>query len=248
MHWKTIHGREYLYRAYSYGKNRSLGVRSLETEQIKYKFEHRQADYKAREAEYRNQFKKYAAYIKANALNRFPLAGARVLRSMHKQKIPYRLIGTNALYAFEARAGVLIQPEHLATEDMDFITQGVGSPMQRSAFDELLETDDLHPVVIDSLKWHVSAPHYDAIVFDLQGMPLRVATVDPRAFVLHKWFVSQQPDREPIKRIRDEDQARLVATMIQNELTDLPVSRAISRIFPHIIQTAATDALDDFSL
>lgn len=300
MHWKIIHGREYLYRAYSYGKNRSLGVRSPETEQIKYKFENRQADYKAREIEYRDQFKKYAAYIKANHLNRFPLAGARVLRSLHKQKIPYRLIGTNALYAFEARAGVMIQPEHLATEDMDvlmdarqgirivanlqagsllsllqtsdksfrristspyefaaandkgfrvdFITQGTGSPMRRSAFDELLETDDLHPVVIDSLKWHVSAPHYEAVVFDMQGMPLRVATVDPRAFVLHKWFVSQQPDREPMKRIRDENQARLVATMIRNELTDLPVTRAISRIFPHVLQVEAEDALDEFSL
>lgn len=300
MHWKTINGREYLYRAYSYGKNRSLGARCGETERIKAQFERRQSDYKAQEAAYRDQFKRHAAYIKANDLNRFPLAGARVLRALHQQKIPYRLIGTNALYAFEARAGVMIQSEHLATEDMDvlmdarqgirilsglepgsllsllqksdksfhkvssspfefaaanakgyrvdFITQGSGSPMQRSAFDELLDKEDLHPVAIDTLKWHVSAPHYDAVVFDEQGMPLRVATVDPRAFVLHKWFVSRQPDREPMKRIRDENQARLVVTMIRNELTDLPLTRAISRIFPRTLQVQAVDEMDDFSL
>lgn len=111
--------------------------------------------------------------------------------------------------------------------------------------------EDLHPVAIDTLKWHVSAPHYDAVVFDEQGMPLRVATVDPRAFVLHKWFVSRQPDREPMKRIRDENQARLVASMIRNELPFLPflpLTRTISRIFPRTLQVQAVDEMDDFSL
>ena len=43
MHWKGIAGREYLYRAYSHGKNHSLGSRSAETESLKVSFDERKA-------------------------------------------------------------------------------------------------------------------------------------------------------------------------------------------------------------
>ncbi|MBW5800222.1 nucleotidyltransferase domain-containing protein [Halomonas elongata] len=69
--------------------------------------------------------------------------------------------------------------------------------------------------------------------------------MDPRAFILHKWFVRRRDDRGRAKRVRDEDQARLVATLLANELTDLPTARAVSHVFPHTLQRDASDALDD---
>lgn len=60
-------------------------------------------------------------------------------------------------------------------------------------------------------------------------MLIRVPTTDPWAFVLHKWFASQRPDREPAKHRRDEAQAKIVATILHHELTNLPVTTAISR-------------------
>ncbi|SEK41475.1 hypothetical protein SAMN04488129_10264 [Halomonas daqiaonensis] len=300
MHWKRINGRDYLYRAYSHGKNHSLGPRSSETENLKTAFDERKAVYKAREASLKDQLALHGAYVRANRLNRFPLVAARVMRALQRDKIPFRIIGTTALYAYEARAGVLIEPEHLATADVDvlmdarqgvrivaqlkpqgllsllrrsdktfqrlsdsaftfcaandagyrvdFVTQGGVDPLQKNAFERLLDTDDLTPVAIDSLKWLVASPSYDAIVFDERGMPLRLTTVDPRAFVLHKWYVSHRRDREPMKRYRDEAQARLVAALLSNELRDLPITRAIRRIFPSTLSDQAAEEVDDLDV
>ncbi|MCE8018941.1 hypothetical protein HOP51_02235 [Halomonas sp. MCCC 1A11036] len=299
MHWKRIHGREYLYRAYTGGKNHSLGPRSAETEAIINTFDARKAEYQAREQSLKEQLQVHAAYIRANRLNRFPIDGARAIRALQRKQIPFRVIGTNALYAYEARAGVLIEPEHLATADIDVLMdarQGLrivtalkgetllsvlqssdrtfepltespfefratnakgymidlitqtADPMAMSDFEHHLEAGDLKPVGIDSLKWAIASPHFEAIVFDERGMPLRLSTVDPRAFVLHKWHVSQQPDREPMKRHRDEAQARLIATLLRDELRALSTTQAVERAFPHLIRQRASSQIDELDV
>jgi hypothetical protein len=299
MHWKHINGREYLYRAYTGGKNHSLGPRSAETEAIQATFEALKAEFQAREKSLKEQLQLHSAYIRANRLNRFPVAGARVLRALQRKNIPFRVIGTNSLYAFEARAGVLIEPEHLATADIDVLmdarqglrivtalegetllsliqssdrsfqplsdtpfefraanSQGymidlitqASDPLAMSDFERHLEANDLKPVGIDSLKWAIASPRFEAVVFDEKGMPLRLATVDPRAFVLHKWHVSQQPDREPMKRHRDEAQARLVATLLRDELRELSTTQAVERAFPHLVRQQASSQIDEFDV
>lgn len=300
MHWKRISGREYLYRSYSGGKNQSLGPRSAETEAIKQRFEAGSAEHKTRTRELVEKVKIHAGYIKVNRLNRFPKAGARVIRSFQQAEIPHRVIGTNAIYAYEISAGVLFMPEHLATEDMDLlmddrqslkitaklgkrtllslikktdktfkrltdspyefaavnskgyrvelITQGAREPIQPSEFNRLLQAGDLRPIGIDSLKWHIASPRYSEVVFDEQGMPLKIDTVDPRAFVLHKVYVSKKADRRPAKRRRDEQHARIVAMLIARELKHLPESPAIAKLFPEALVRQAPYDPDQFSV
>lgn len=141
--------------------------------------------------------------------------------------------------------------EFAATNSMDyrvdFITQGEGS-MKRNAFEELLTSDDLQPVQIESLKWVLSAPNFESVVFDTKGMPLRINAIDPRAFVLHKWYVSQQPDRNPLKAGRDQSQARTVASLLSQELKHLPHGKAIARIFPSIVKASAIQEIGEFDL
>ncbi|MGQ4879972.1 GSU2403 family nucleotidyltransferase fold protein [Billgrantia sp. LNSP4103-1] len=299
MHWKRINGKEYLYRAYTGGKNHSLGPRSAETEAIRRTFEFHKREFQAREQSLKEQLQTHAAYIRANRLNRFPVAGARVARALQRKRIPFRVIGTNALYAYEARAGVQIEPEHLATADIDvlmdarqglrivtalkgetllsviqssdrsfeplthapfefraanaqgymidLITQA-SDPLAMSEFERHLEAGDLKPVGIDSLKWAIASPRFEAVVFDERGMPLRLTTVDPRAFVLHKWHISQQPDREALKRHRDEAQARLVATLLRDQLRELATTRAVERAFPHLLSQRASSQLDEYDV
>jgi len=300
MHWKTINQQQYLYRAYSYGKNKSLGARNKETEDLKQQFETSQQAYKAQETSLVGQAKLHAAYIKANQLNHFPITAARVIRALQQKAIPHRVIGTNSLYAYEIIAGVVFQSDITATEDIDilmntnqglkivsrlkqstllsllrktdksfkklssspfeftavndkgyqvdFITQGNSSIIKNNTFEEMLQQDDLHPVSTDSLKWYIVSPHFDAVVFDTQGYPLRVETVDPRAFVLHKWLTSQQIDRNNLKRHRDALQAKIMAAVLKNELSHLAPSAALEKVFPSDIQQQAIDDIDQFSL
>ena len=64
------------------------------------------------------------------------------------------------------------------------------------------------------------------------GRPLLISCVDPRAFALHKFWVSKQPDRSSLSRSRDAEQAKAVAALSTDyfgmkfnakELTDLPL-------------------------
>ena len=120
--------------------------------------------------------------------------------------------------------------------------------MRPGEFAKLLQADDLRPIAIDSLKWYLASPQYSEVVFDEQGMPLRVETVDPRVFVLHKWYVSQQNDRRPVKRRRDEAQAKTVADVVVNELGHLPAAKAVGKLFPDsLIRDAPYDS-DRFSI
>jgi hypothetical protein len=299
LHWKVSKGKEYLYRGHTGGIAKSLGARTVETEQLKARFESEKAAASGREKALTEQVRIHSGFIKAVRLNRFPVTGARVIRALQARQIPHRLIGTNALYVFEVAAGVVFMPGHIATADIDvlmdarqsikialnlgdhtlldllrkadgsfqkkssspyefsaandkgyqvdFLTQSP-EPMQPSDFQKHLAVEDLKPVEIDSLKWHISSPRFEQVIFDTQGYPVRVATVDPQAFVLHKWFVSQQSDRDPLKKVRDAAQARSVASLLKNELVHLGTSSAIQRIFPKNIvrdaQSMADDGLD----
>ena len=88
--------------------------------------------------------------------------------------------------------------------------------------------EDLIGVGIEGLEWLVSAPKVDGVIIGEDGIPLRCWSVDPRAFALHKVWVSERPDREPIKRARDHAQAQEVAWIAKHylgmELSDLALS------------------------
>ncbi len=48
---------------------------------------------------------------------------------------------------------------------------------------------------------------------------------DPRAFVLHKAWLSQQPGREAVKRPRDKGQAKIVTAIVGQYLPQFPFSK-----------------------
>jgi hypothetical protein len=123
---------------------------------------------------------------------------------------------------------------------VDLVTQGRRkSPIRSSELAERLAAEDLRPVEIPSLEWLLASPHYSEVVFDEGGMPVRVDTVDPRAFVIFKHFVSQQDDRRPAKRRRDAEHARVVAELLRDELRHLAPSPAIEKLFPRAVARKA---------
>jgi hypothetical protein len=57
-------------------------------------------------------------------------------------------------------------------------------------------------------------------------VPLRVP--DPRAFALHKAWLSRQPDREPLKKPRDIAQAREVVQLVREHMPHLSFDEALT--------------------
>ena len=78
--------------------------------------------------------------------------------------------------------------------------------------------DDLAAAAILGLQWLINAPKFEEVVIGADGLPLWVSCIDPRAFALHKFWVSRQNSREATKRRRDAAQARAVAFLASEYL------------------------------
>ncbi len=77
---------------------------------------------------------------------------------------------------------------------------------------------DFTPAPIDGLEWLINAPKLEDVVIAEDGMPVRMVTLDPRVFALHKVWLSGRPNRSALKRNRDRAQAKAVAEVAVQSL------------------------------
>ena len=72
---------------------------------------------------------------------------------------------------------------------------------------------DVLAVQMAGAEWLLQSPQLEQVVIGEDGWPLRMVVPQPRTFALHKLWVSRRDDRQPLKRPRDADHARLVAEL-----------------------------------
>lgn len=78
---------------------------------------------------------------------------------------------------------------------------------------QIREEGDLAAVPMAGIAWLLDAPREEQVIIGEDGYPLRLIVPEARTFALHKRWVSQRPDRDPLKRKRDQDQAAVVAEL-----------------------------------
>ena len=114
---------------------------------------------------------------------------------------------------------------------VDLITARKNPPHLVNKFAGTLE-GDLDIAEIEKLEWLISVPTIECYPIAFDGIPVRVTVPDPRAFAVHKYFVSRQAGREPVKRRRDESQAKLMIDIISRYLPGFSFSDQALRSFP----------------
>jgi len=123
MRWKTVRGTEYLFRDKDRrGNGKSLGPRSPETQAVLAAFIAGRSV--AQERLQRITKKSREARLnKALRLNRVPRVVSRVLRELDRAGLhnSFTVIGTQALYAYEAVGGAHFLLELLASGDVDLL-------------------------------------------------------------------------------------------------------------------------------
>ena len=265
---------EYLIRRpYGSSTRKSYGRRTPETEETLRKFLIGKAEVQDRVAALRQQLNDRARVLRARDLGRVPLLTARIMRKLDDLNwlgTSLTVLGTNALYAYEAKAGVRIEAGLLATGDVDVLydarrrlclsgevreTGLVGAlrSVDRSFrktpnwpctaanregyMVDLLEPldhgravrkgpaqlsehpGDLVAMTPESSRWLLNTPKFEAIAFDEVGLPVRIVAIDPRVFALQKqWIVENDSTRDPLKRTRDAEQARIAAMIVTRHL------------------------------
>jgi hypothetical protein len=303
MHWKKVKGREYLFRSrdrFGYGK--SLGLRSPETELVFREFHENKTHYQQNLRELQGRLKEQARFCKAARIARVPRIVGSILRLLDSQKLlgsNLLVVGTNALYAYEAAAGVSFDSGLMATQDMDILWdvrsrlqlhadqridgKGLLSVLQQAdpSFElirkrsfravnrkgymvDLLKPEpkpahrletrrmgangDMEAAEIRNLQWLVSSPKFTQGVIGDDGYPATMVAPDPRAFALHKLWLSRQADREPIKRRRDRNQAIAVCRLVLQYLPHLRFQPAELKMLPKSVVSAATAAIAESEL
>jgi len=284
MRWKKINGNEYLYRVLDKSE-KSLGPRSPETEQIKSDYVDARTRLKRRATTLKKKIESRAAINRALRLGQMPAIAAGILRKFDEVGLlgtQLIVVGTHALYAYAARAGVVFGGDLTATGDIDLmfdarrrLSLAIAPELSAAGVVGLLRTvdrsfshkpghframnddgyyvdlirpatkdeaqdsiggladNDLVPVAIFGLEWLMNAPRFEAMVMAADGRPLWMSCIDPRVFAIYKqWLATKVADRDPIKRPRDQAQAKAVAQVTKDylnlpfaakDLTALPI-------------------------
>jgi hypothetical protein len=123
MVWREKNGVDYLVKTAPNGTQRGMGARSPETEQI---FSDFKAGKQASEEAARvalHMLDETERMNKALRIGRCPNVIIAILSAIRKANLAehFMVIGTNALYAYEAQAGVRFQDDVTATLDLDFL-------------------------------------------------------------------------------------------------------------------------------
>jgi hypothetical protein len=91
---------------------------------------------------------------------------------------------------------------------------------------------DLKAAKIKNLHWLISSPKIYQVVIGEDGFPAAISAPDPRAFALHKLWLSKQVRRAAIKKQRDHDQAIAVVNLIVKYLPQYRFEANELRMFP----------------
>ncbi len=153
MIWQKQNGYEILAKEnLKTGKREYLGRRSSETTKLFEQFHTSKKQFKERLAHLKEKLKKEQKLNKLERITRAPKELVKILKKINELALDEKLIviGTNSLYAYEARAGVMIEQEHLATYDIDLLNRrekGFSllfneSPLEKKAI-ELLQSIDV---------------------------------------------------------------------------------------------------------
>lgn len=117
------------------------------------------------------------------------------------------------------------------------LVKATPSPPWRSDIPDRISQDDLIPSGIDSLKWLLASPRFKSVVIAQDGMPAPMVSPDPRAFAIHKMWLSRQDDRDPAKKNRDQRQAEAVANLVTEKLRHLKFGDEAERMFPSKVRS-----------
>ena len=146
MHWKKSKGKDYLFRSYDrFGYGKSLGARSPETERQLLEFRQTKTQLKDELSGLKRRLKSHAAICKGASIHRVPKVVAGILRFLDQHRFWKKgvmVIGTYALYAYEAASGVFLKDTILDNQIPPKLTLYFQKPIDRNGFLKMLRKTD----------------------------------------------------------------------------------------------------------
>ena len=103
--------------------------------------------------------------------------------------------------------------------------------------------NDLIAAEIRNLDWLYAAPPVSAVVIGSDGAPAVFDVPDPRVFAAHKLWLSELPERDPMKKTRDRQQGLMVLQLLKEYLAAYVFDKTLLRGLPESLLNRAADEL-----
>jgi hypothetical protein len=299
MRWKKVSGRDYLIRLHdAEGRGKSLGPRSEKTEAIYLEFQKGRQLAQERFDGLKTRLALQSRLNRASRLGRMPQIVAEILQGLDVVQAlsELRVVGTHALFAYEALGAVEFKMDLLASGDVDLlydqrqqisilgkkfdsygllgilkkvdrtfevqsknrfravnkdgfmvdlITQDKGMRIKKL---QTMANEDLEMIEVPNLEWLSNSPRVEIVAISAKGEPVFMPVPDPRAFMIHKVWLSHQYNREPVKKQRDFQQALMVLDLINEYLPQFAVDQSDMKYFPKNVIERAISELHKYSL
>jgi hypothetical protein len=261
----------YLIRTSASGSEKSLGPRSPATEAIYEAFRQRKDLAEERRDGLKVALETHRRMNRALRVGRVAPIIVEILNRLAVTNLGehFRVVGTHALYAYEAEAGVVLDNDAVATRDIDLlwdvrkrlafattltkldssmlgVLQKVDptfrlrnsqkyTAVNKDGFEvDIIRrpqmADDPHPIRLSADEgdfWVAQAPRaqelldspqFSAVIVASNGDMARMNTLEPLAFARFKKWMSELPERDPLKCRRDARQAELVEVLVEKYL------------------------------
>ena len=123
MVWKAVDGKDYLIRTSTTGAQKSLGRRSAETQGLYDSFTAKKTSSEERLGGLKAAVAKHQRLNRALRVGRMPNIAVAILSRLANADLDtyFNVVGTHALYAYEAAAGVRFASEITSTRDIDLL-------------------------------------------------------------------------------------------------------------------------------
>jgi hypothetical protein len=123
MVWKTVDGKEYLVRTSTTGGQKGLGRRTPQTELIYQSFMDKKESVQERASSLKASVAKHERMNRALRVGRMPGIAVAILSRLANAGLDeyFSVVGTHALYAYEAAAGLRFASEITSTRDIDLL-------------------------------------------------------------------------------------------------------------------------------
>ena len=276
LQWKTIAGRQYLYRIRDrQGNGTSLGPRSPDTERIHDEYQAARSDLRDRVARLSPVLGEAAAVYRALRMPMIDSYAARLLREFDLRGLLGEVVlavGTTAMAAYALEAARLFDTPAHATRDFDLTWVASERPDGAVLWEALKALDDtfvvnmerrfqarnrdarevellvgteraaaasaepMRPIPLPEQDWLYRGRPVRRIVCGLDATPAALVVPDPRWFALHKRWLADKPERDPLKKPKDRHQAEAVWRAVRDAMPHYPVDAEFIAALPDALK------------
>lgn len=104
--------------------------------------------------------------------------------------------------------------------------------MAPSKADSLPRTIGLAPIPMTEQEWLLQGRPVDQVVCGRDGSPAHIIAPDPRWFALHKLWMADKPERNPLKKPKDRNQGNAMLNAVDAFMPHYPLDAAFRAELP----------------